>query len=78
MFGFTYPAQCMDCMVSGVRFRGGTLAHWVTLNGIPKLVTSKVHGLNKCKLKIVCSCCCNAVPSKVCGVGYAVKAVILC
>ena len=30
MFGFTYPAWCMVCMVSGVRFRSGMLAHWVT------------------------------------------------
>ena len=29
-FGFTIPAQCMVCMVSGVQFRDGTLAHWVT------------------------------------------------
>ena len=28
-----------------------------------------------CKLKIVGSCCCNAVPSKVCCVGFAVKVV---
>ena len=33
--------------------------------------------MNKCKLKIVGSCCCKAVPSKVCGVGFAVKIVVL-
>ena len=33
--------------------------------------------MDKCKLKIVGSCCYNAVPSKVCGVGFAVK-VVLC
>ena len=33
--------------------------------------------MSKCKLKIVGSCCCNAVPSKVCGVSFAVKVVVL-
>ena len=33
--------------------------------------------MDKCKLKFVGSCCYNAVPSKVCGVGFAVK-VVLC
>ena len=30
MFGFTCPAYCMFCMVSGVCFRDGTLINWHT------------------------------------------------
>ena len=44
--------------------------------GQPKIEVT--HGLNKCTLKIVGSCCCNALPLKVCGVGFAVKVVVLC
>ena len=42
------------------------------------LSTTKCMSCMKCKLKIVCNCCYNAVPSKVCCVGLAVKIVVLC